>query len=197
MSDQELINAVFHSAIATGTKHPDMFGLRMQRPSFDYFMQQVSKVSGHRSADIDKIQSVFGRTAIIHLSRQDKLHQAISLVKAKQTGLWHMAANGRELERLTPPQAPVYSTALIREQIAELTEYDNQWINWFEQENIEPLHVSYEALSANAIEVLHDILDFLHINRDNLKAVEPTVAKMSDQTNRDWARQYRSEHTEI
>ena len=37
-------------------------------------------------------------------SRENKLAQAVSLIKAEQTGLWHIAPDGTELERVAHQQ---------------------------------------------------------------------------------------------
>jgi LPS sulfotransferase NodH len=40
--------------------------------------------------------------------------EAVSLVEAEQTGLWHVAPNGTELERTSSPSGPVYNAGEIR-----------------------------------------------------------------------------------
>ena len=102
------IKAVFAAAIARGTQDTGIFGLRLQRHSFDFFMQQLGTLHPGLATDKDRISATFGPTLFIHLTRQNKLDQAISLVKANQTGLWHKSADGSDLERTAPHQDPIY-----------------------------------------------------------------------------------------
>lgn len=66
----------------------------------------------------------------MHLTRRDKVAQAVSYVKAQQTGLWHAAPDGTELERLSPPQEPAYDASEIRTRFEEVTAHDHSWERW-------------------------------------------------------------------
>ena len=48
--------------------------------------------------DHARITSAFGQLQYIHLSREDKVEQAVSHLKAAQSGLWHAYADGTERE---------------------------------------------------------------------------------------------------
>ena len=123
-SKQEALSAIFGAAIARGTGDTGVFGLRLQRGSFEFFMQQTSMLYSGMQSDVERIQAAFGHTQFVYLTRPNKLDQAISRVKAIQTGLWHKAADGTELERLSEPQEPYYDAAAISHHLTELTELD-------------------------------------------------------------------------
>ena len=109
---------------------------------------------GHAS-DVERIEAAFGRTFFIHLTRRDRVAQAVSLVKAQQTGLWHQAPDGSELERLSPPQEPAYDRAQISAGLEELTGYERQWAEWFQREGLEPYRLTYDSLSADPVALFH------------------------------------------
>jgi LPS sulfotransferase NodH len=100
-SERELLSAIFKAARDRGTGRTDMCGLRMQGHSFDYFMQKLRVLHESCLCDSERIQVAFGKTLFIHLTRLNKLDQAISYVKASQSGLWHKAPDGTELARVS------------------------------------------------------------------------------------------------
>ena len=112
---------------------------------------------------------------------------------AEQTGLWHIAPDGTEIERLSPPKEPHYDFARINREVLELESYDTAWNSWFDAQDIEPLPISYEILSANPAAALIGICEVLGVQAPNARDVSPSVAKLADETSRDWMRRYRSD----
>ena len=102
--------------------------------------------------------SAFGRTFFVHLTRRDKVAQAVSYVKAQQNGLWHVAPDGTELERLSPPQELAYDASEIRTCLEEMTAHDHAWEHWFDASEIDPLRITYEELSDGPVETLRVML---------------------------------------
>jgi trehalose 2-sulfotransferase len=78
----------------------------------------------------------------IWLSRRDLLGQAISLVRARQTQVWHVADQAAA--------AAKYSAEAIDAAIAELCAGDAQWRAWFARHNVEALRIDYEDLRTDA-----------------------------------------------
>jgi trehalose 2-sulfotransferase len=129
----------------------------------------------------------------VHLTRRDKVAQAVSYLKAQQTGLWHAAPDGTELERLSPPQEPTYDASEIRTRLEEMTSHDRNWEHWFAALEIDPLRIAYEELSKGPVETLRVMLDHLGLEREAANGVEPSVAKLADNINQDWVACFRSE----
>ena len=50
---------------------------------------------------------------------------------------------------MNPQQAPAYDAQLIAKKVAYYEQHDAAWINWFAQQNIQPVRITYEALSDN------------------------------------------------
>ena len=191
-SDRELLEVILRTAIAKGTLNTGVFGLRLQRHSFEFFIEQLGVLFPGHSKDVARFQAAFGRTLFVHLTRRDKVAQAVSYVKARQTGLWHAAPDGTELERLSPPRAPVYNANEIRACFEEMTTHDSNWEHWFVASEIDPLRITYEELSADPTKALWTMLDCLGLARGAACGVEPGVAKLADDTNQDWAARFRS-----
>ena len=191
--ERELLEAIFRTAIAKGTLNTVIFGLRLQRESFDFFTEKLGVLYPEHSNDVERLQVAFGRTLFVHLTRRDKVAQAVSYVKAQQTGLWHAAPDGTELERLSPPREPAYDATGIRSRLEEVTAHDHGWEHWFAGLEIDPLRIAYEELSEGPVETLRVVLDQLGLEREAADGVEPGVAKLSDTINQDWAARFRSE----
>lgn len=191
--EREALHAVFRAARDQGTGGTGIFGLRLQRHSFAFFTEKLALLHPTLAADGERFQAAFGKTLFIHLTRSNKLEQAISLVKANQTGLWHMRSDGTELERLSEPKDPVYDADEIARNLAQLTAFDLDWNAWFQTEGIDPMQVSYDQLSADPKAVLSSILDRLGLDPTLADGITPPVAKLADATNRAWARRFVTE----
>ena len=149
------------------------FGLRLQRHSFEFFIEKLCVLFPGHSKDVARFQAAFGRTLFVHLTRRDKVAQAVSYVRARQTGLWHAAPDGTELERLSPPREPVYDASEIRACFEEMTAQDFNWGRWFVASEIDPLRITYEELSAAPTKALWTMLDRLGLERGAALASNP------------------------
>ena len=192
--ERNVLDAIVRAVIAEGSLDTGMFGLRLQRQSFDYFIQKLAILHPGLSNDTQRFHKAFGRTAFLHLTRRDKLEQAVSYVRAEQTGLWHMAPDGTEVERLSPPQVPTYDRDRIGACFEEMKAYDREWERWFATEKIDPFRVQYESLSANPTKTLKNILDYLGLDCGATTDVESGVTKMADKTSQGWVARFRSEY---
>ncbi|WP_420411491.1 Stf0 family sulfotransferase [Roseibium sp.] len=186
-SDREALKAVFATARQKGTANTGLFGLRLQRHSFEYFFKKLADFHPQLPSDRARFEAEFGTTLFIHLTRQDKIQQAVSYVKAQQTGLWHQAPDGTELERLSAPQDPVYDPEALRSTYDQFLKYDQDWSDWFAKEKITPYRVTYDQLSADPQGTLREILRALGKDPVAGEGGDPGIAKLADATNRDWA----------
>ncbi|MEP3279923.1 MAG: Stf0 family sulfotransferase [Stappiaceae bacterium] len=192
-SEKENLETVIEAARLAGRGGTDIFGLRLMRKSFDFLMEKLALLHPGLPSDAARFEAAFGRTGYIHLTRSDKVAQAVSLVMATQTGLWHKASDGTELERTAPPQEPTYNADEIAGHVAELKSYDGDWEQWFEQQRIDPIRVSYEELSANPGDTLRQILMRLGLDPEMAKGISPGVAKLADETSRSWVERFITE----
>jgi len=192
-SEPDKLKTVFKAALDKGKGRTALFGLRMQRKSFPFFSAQLKKLHPGLSGDVRRIEAAFGRTLFIHLTREDKLAQAVSFVKAEQSGLWHKAPDGTELERLSEPVEPVYDAAKIGRHVETMTAHDRDWEAWFGSQGLEPLRITYDSLSADPEKQLSRIFTCLRLDPDAAKGIAPPVARLSDAVNRDWMERYRTD----
>lgn len=192
-TDLDALRTAIRAGQTSGTGDTGTFGLRLQSHSFLFFMDQLRLLNPCEDTDASRITAAFGQTRFIHLSRASKLEQAISYLKARQTGLWHRAPDGSEIERLSAPRPIEYSRDAIAALIAEFEAYDRDWNRWFAGEGIAPLRVGYEALAATPRSVLAEVLTFLGLSGELALEAAIPVARLSDEVNRDWALRYCAE----
>lgn len=178
--------AYLKAAVAAGRGKTGIFGLRLMRENLPDLLTMMEQLHPHIPSDKERLQAVFGKVLFIHLSRQDKLSQAISMVKAEQTGLWHVAPDGSEIERLAPPSEPEYDFLRIRAKLDELETFDAKWVSWFSEQKIEPLRIVYETLSEQPDAAIRAICRELGVPEPSPDTLIPGVAKLADAISREW-----------
>jgi trehalose 2-sulfotransferase len=119
--------AFLKAVIKAGKGATGIFGLRLMRENLEGLTAFLHRMFPSHVTDKALLEAAFGPLLYIHLAREDKLAQAVSLVKAEQTGLWHMAPDGTEIERLHPPEEPAYDFNRIASKLAELEAHDAAW----------------------------------------------------------------------
>lgn len=183
--------AYLNTALDHGTAGTGCFGLRAMWNNMPPLIARLAEHFPGYHSDVDVLEAAFGPMQFIHLSRSDKVAEAVSLAIATQTGLWHRHADGQEMERIAPPAAPRYDADLIATEYAEVTQGDKDWRDWFAAQNITPHALSYEALAANPAQELAKMLDFLGLDPKRATEVTPGTAKLATPLNQEWAAQFR------
>lgn len=163
-----------------------MFGLRLMWRSVGEAAARFDAALGGASDLARRFEQAFGPTLFIHLSRRDKLAQAASLVRAEQTGLWHLAADGSERERTAPARTPAFDAARISRTREMLAADDAAWSGFFARRGIGPLRLWYEDLAADPPAVLAETLSALGCDPAVAATVGVRTAKMADATNAAW-----------
>jgi len=179
--------------IREGTKDTGVFGLRLMWGSVADAEAQLSRLHGvHPIPEL--FERAFGKTLYIHLSREDKLAQAISLVRAEQSGLWHLKADGSVFEGVGTPQPNHYDGARIAAVVDELERDDVAWNAFFASHQIAPLRLTYDGVTADPQAALAAVLSALGRDPAAAKDVPVVTRKMGDGVSRDWADQFRREY---
>lgn len=191
MSGLDFDVAYLNAAIKAGEGGTGIFGLRLMRENLDELSAILDRIHPGLPSDRARFEKAFGRVLYMHLSREDKLAQAVSLIKAQQTGLWHVAPDGTEIERVGQPAEPRYDFQRIKDEVSELEAYDTAWNVWFARQDIAPLRIGYERLAGNPAAALISICEALGVQPPSANGIRPGVAKLSDATSLDWMRRYR------
>lgn len=182
--------ACLAAAIKVGKGPTDIFGLRLMRENLDDLSALIDDVLPGLPSDKARFEAAFGKILYVYLARGDKLAQAVSMVKAEQTGLWHVAPDGTELERLAPPREPEYDFARIAGKLEQLERHDAAWSRWFDTQGIEPLRIGYENLSADPAKEVSRICAALGVAAPAPASLKPGVARLADAVSLAWMHRY-------
>ena len=192
-TDNELFERRYLEAIRReGTAGTDLFGLRLMWPSLAELNGKLDQLFPGLSDDRARLEAAFGSTLYLHLTRADKVAQAVSRLRAEQSGLWHLDADGGERERSGPPAAPAYDAVAIEGFVSEAVDHDAAWRRWFAAQGIAPMPLSYEELSAAPQTVLADVLVALGQDRAAASRAKVRSSRMADAESADWAARYRA-----
>ena len=178
---------------AEGRGGTDLFSMRVMWPSVATMRGALSAVFPSETTDAGRIAAAFGTPLYLFVEREDKVAQAISRIKAEQSGLWHRAADGSVREQGGEYRAPEYDAGRIRESMAETTAHEAEWRDWFAREGIAPMEQTYESLSADPIATIRTLLIALGRDPSAADHIVPHTSKLADVTSRDWAERYARE----
>ena len=192
-TDEDALAAIFASAFEVGKGETDVFGLRLQRDSFAFFVDQLTLLHPTLSSDRERMEAVFGPTQLIYLKRENHLDQAISRLRAQQTGLWHIRADGSDLERLEPEHTGGYERQKIEAYVQQSIAQNEEWSRWFAEMTIAPLVITYSELSRNPQATLSKVLAHIGLDQSVADTVPVQTRKLADETNLAWRSRFIAE----
>lgn len=188
--ENEFDHSYLDAVINKGKGNSSVFGMRLMCESVLSLSERLKSFYPESKTDYYRFQSAFGNIKYIHLSREDKVAQAVSRLRAEQSGLWHIHSDMTERERLKTGHSPVYDFNKLSAFINQLEENDLAWSNWFIQQGIEPLHISYEELSTNPHVTLKSILSYIGIEFNIGSSITPRTARMANEESNEWIARY-------
>jgi len=191
--EHEFDRAYLSAVKRYGSNGTGVFGMRLMWESVRDLSDRLGDFYPGLSSDSERLGAAFGPPRYLHLSRKDKVAQAISLLRAEQSGLWHVFADGSERERLTPAREAVYDFERLSMLVARLEQHDAAWVQWFAGQRMEPLRITYEALSKDPRSVLATVLAALDLEPAAAEAAGIRTAKLADGESREWAARFRRE----
>ena len=178
---------------AQGERGTGLFGLRIMYENLGDMLALLARLHPDMQSPQQLIASEFGQPLYIYLSREDKVVQAVSLFKAEQTGLWHIAADGSEIERTGDHQDAVYDADRIAILVDEIARHDREWQQWFPLQGIEPLRLTYEHLTSRPQSDLQIVLDALGRDISAIGAIATPTGKLGDRQSAEWIERYKVE----
>ena len=191
-NDPPDITQIIDAALRKGRAGGTVFGVRQQSHSFALLRQTLAETRPEKT-DRQRLEAVVGPLRYIHLTRPNKLDQAISLIRAEQSGMWHKNADGSVYEELAPRRAAGYDFAAISKQVENLETADEAWRAWFDCEGIEPLIINYDELSADPNSALVHVLEWIGLSLTHAEKVQPPTKKLADEISALWIARYRSD----
>ncbi|MBU1174059.1 MAG: Stf0 sulfotransferase family protein [Alphaproteobacteria bacterium] len=183
----------FAAALRAGTDASGTFGLRLMRDNVAELMDWLDRLFPGQAGDLGRIETAFGPPRFIALRRRDSVAQAVSRLKAEQTGLWHRHADGSDRERNAAEEVSTYDAEGLAGFIAEAEAGERQWRDWFDEMGVTPARIDYEDLSEDPKATLARLLAALGRDPGPARMAAPATARLADAESAAWAARYRLE----
>lgn len=124
-------------------------------------------------------EDVLGPLRWIHVRRRDRVAQAVSWHKARQTGQWASWQPRRS--------APTYVRAALARRMADIAAAEAGWASFFQEGGVEPLRVDFEDLVADPERTVRRVLAHLgDPDAGTIPVPAAPTAPQSDGLNRAW-----------
>jgi trehalose 2-sulfotransferase len=184
------------AALAEGRTANGVFAARIMWGTLDEVVSNLAVIyPDSSSADADLLTRAFGRTRFVYLRREDVLAQAVSWLRAEQTGVWFQVGQPAS----APPEAetePRFDLGRIRELTQLINEHNAAWREWFASAGIRPHQVRYEDLDADPLGVTRGVLGFLGLELPPGREILVRHRRLADELSAEWIERARAELAE-
>jgi trehalose 2-sulfotransferase len=183
--DERYLAAIRHHS-ANGSGCP---ALRIMWSDMPAVLARLRTIDPTLISDRARVQRLLGIEHFVHLRRNDLVAQAVSLVLAGQTGIWHKNADGSAREIDSDGAEPIYDEQRIAAELRMLEVEAEGWETWFESQSISPVRLTYEDLAADPAKALTDVLEAIgRPVRPPLPG--PGTARLAKHINDEWASKF-------
>ena len=165
-------------ALAEGTTANGVFAAKLM---WTHLLDLAERLG--RPADAALLRERFPDPRYVHVTRRDKIAQAVSLWRAVQTRAWRAG-------EVTDNGNAVYHAGAIGYLAGQLSDHDDAWRRWFSANRIEPLTVVYEELAADTSGITSEVLDHLGVGPAEIP--EPPLRRQGDDRSARWVERYRA-----
>jgi LPS sulfotransferase NodH len=171
------------AALAAGTTANGVFGAKLM---WTHLLDLAERLG--RPADAALFSDRLPAPRYVHVTRDDKVAQAVSLWRAVQTRAWRAGDVKQE-------GVAAYHGGAIAHLVAQLSEQDEAWRAWFAANGIRPLTIAYEDLAAGAEATTATVLGHIGVGRARIPP--PPLRRQSDDRSARWVERYRSERAAV
>ena len=181
---RDFLNCVLES----GRTDNGVFSARIMWGTMEELTDNLRSI-GMTGGDRDVLSEAFGSIKFVYLERQDLVAQAISRLRAEQTGVWHIKS---ESNRESARHYAHYDHRAIQRFIDESKNHIHEWNRWFRQNDIVPWRLSYEDLDLGGEEETRRVLQFIGVEPPD-SPIKTSNVRMADSTSQEWAERFRTE----
>jgi LPS sulfotransferase NodH len=182
------------AALAEGRTPNGVFAARIMWGTLDQVISKLAMIyPDSSSSDVDLLARAFGRTRFIYLRRENVLAQAVSWLRAEQTGVWFQTGQPAPAP---PDVAPRFEPGRIRELARMINEHNAAWRQWFASAGVRPHQVRYEDLDADPAGVTRGVLGFLGLELPPGREILARHRRLADELSAEWIERARAERAE-
>ncbi|HLJ69544.1 MAG TPA: Stf0 family sulfotransferase [Chloroflexota bacterium] len=132
----------------------------------------------------ERLREVFPNPRYIWITRRDKVRQAVSAFKGKQSRAWTSRAAGAK-------RPLAFNFPLVEASLRQMVREEAAWAQFFTDSGIVPYTVIYEDLVRDYEATLRGVLDFLDIPLpEGFVFPAPRLRKQADALSEIWVRRY-------
>ena len=186
--------AYLQELIASRSTENGVFGGKIMWAHLKHFRAATLGDQPESTTDADLIRQQFGDDVrCIWARREDKLRQAISMWKAKQTNIYNSIQTSAS-ERPEPAKQPEYDYDEIKKILTRFQNEEANWKNFFDDHAFPHRAVTYETFVNRYQEETRELVEFLGIQIPEDFSVAPTTyTRLADSTNEDWYQRFQEQ----
>lgn len=180
--------AYLEGVLATDTSSNGVFGSKVGGGYWNDFARRLRTIDGLAGLPLKSaLDSFFPDLRYLHLTRRNKVRQAVSHWLAIQTGRWSSA------DAVHNPN-PLYDFAAIEHLLQEIIMREATWAEYFSENRIRPFVITYEDFVRHPAATVGAILDYLDIKRPaDFTPPTPAYQRISDSHSEAWVQRFRRE----
>lgn len=180
------------SVLEKGTTPNGVFGAKLMWGYLEDFLLYLREIPAYQDVPVHQLFSlVFPNLHYIHVSRADKVRQAVSLWRAIQTWTWRQDRDPSESSPAILSRKPVFHYAAIDHLVQRLVSHERAWTQFFAENSIHPLLLTYEELAGSHQEIATRILQYLGIPLpEQIVFARPRMERQADELSEQWVKQY-------
>lgn len=182
----EAFHTLSRTIVERETSPAGIFSLKIMWETLGYLLQDLRRTdpAAGGMSDYGLLESYFPHPRFILVTRSDKVRQAVSHVKALQSGHWEY--DGEKLALDTSLLS--FDYLAVEEAVETFRSHESSWRRFFDENGIEAMEIEYESFLAEREKILRDSLNFLDLGvPEDFDLPAGTLLKMSDDINRSWA----------
>lgn len=178
----------FRAAAAAGSTANGVFAARIMWGTMDEVTAHLAPLHPEQAGSASGLlNAAFSRTRFVYLLRADTVAQAVSLLRAEQTGVWFET----DEERQEPTGEPAFDFGQVRDLVRQIEDHNAAWEEWFAAEGVRPYTVLYEDLGADPVRVASGVLGFLGLDLLAGREIAVRHKRLADELNARWSESYR------
>jgi LPS sulfotransferase NodH len=181
-TDEEYFDWVIeHSVTDNGT-----FATKFAWSALQDVLGRLRRIHADEPDDVQLLARRFPNPVFLWLRRRDRVAQAISWARARQTNQWQAY--------MSPEREPAFDFELIDDSVRLVDEDEAAWAGWFAQNDIAAREVFYEDVLADPRGEVASILEWLGLElpADAELKPYPGFERQADELNEQWAEIYRA-----
>ena len=178
-----------NKVVEEGTTPNGIFGLKIMWHHLSYFRKKISKIPHFTYIKTYNLfTTLFPDSRYVWIRRRDKVCQAVSLYRARQTGSYRWFQEGSQEKKRTLK----FDFRAIDHLVREIQKWESGWKRYFEVLGIPPYTVLYETeLEYGHEDAVKGILGYIGVTIPENLAPRTNYRKQSDELTEDFVRLYR------